>query len=155
MSHVTKLNMKVRDLEALSEVLQALPEPMELRTDQKRFAWWGSFVGDSTPPPGRNPADYGHCDAAICYPGVKGKDGPAGPWEIGVCKALDGDGYDLLADTFGGAGSRIVSQLPAIRREYAAKVAENKAMETLARKGFRTVREDLPGSRIRLRLVRR
>jgi hypothetical protein len=86
--------------------------------------------------------------------------GPGGEWEIGVVPAKDGPGYDLLLDTYGSPGARLSGpaggpQLNGIRREYAAAVAEKKALEKLSRHGWRVQREDLPGNLIRLKVRKR
>lgn len=152
MSHVSDVRLKIRDLDALE---RALPPELELRKGKTSFAWWGSFMGDSTPPAGRNPRDYGRCDHAIGYKGVAPRNGASGEWEIGVCKALDNDGYDLLLDSFGSAGAKLTKHVPGIRREYAVAVATQTAISKLSRHGWKVGREDLPGNRIRLHLRHR
>lgn len=150
MSHVTNLNCKTRDLDAL---VDALPADMEFR-HKKTHAWWGRFEGDSTPPAGYDPKEYGHCEYAIGFKGETPQNGPNGPWEIGVYKAKDGDGYELLADTFGQAGRRITAPLDGIRQRYAANVAEKKALAKLSRHGWRATRENLPDGRLKVKLVK-
>lgn len=152
MSHVTDAKMKVRDLEAAAE---AAPRcGMTLMIGQKTFNWFGRFVGDSVPPAGRNPAEYGRCEHALRL-----KDHRSGDYEIGLVPALDGDGYDLMWDTWGTSGRRLAEaagpNLDKFRREYSAAVLTKKARQKLAPKGFTVAREDLLNGRIRLRLRRR
>lgn len=151
MSHVTSLKCRVYDIETLEA---SLPEDMELR-HKKTHAWWGRFEGDSIPPAGYDPKDYGKCEYAIGFKGVTPRNGPAGPWEIGVYKAPDGDGYELLADTFGAAGQRICAPVPGIRQRYAAATVEKKALAKLSRHGWRATRETLPDGRLRVKVVKR
>lgn len=149
MSHVTEVKVKVKDLDALEEAAVACG--LELKRDKTKFNWYGHFVGDTTPPAGRNPKDYGKCDHVLALPG--------GGYEIGVVKALDGDGYDLMFDSWGD-GRRLVRatggmNMPKLKAEYACAVTKRKVDATLARRGFKVTREDLPNHHIRLKLRRR
>lgn len=158
MSHVTQVSLRVKNLDALEEAAKQLG--LELRRGQRTHAWWGSFVGDSTPPKGRDPKDYGKCEHAIGRAGTKPRSGSSGEWEIGVVKALDGDGFDLMLDEFGSSGERLMATsgghgLPKLRQEYAAAVAVAQARKKLAPKGFTVQREAVAGGRIRIKVVKR
>src|SRR5439155_1428606 len=104
------------------------------------------------------PKDFGKCEYALRVKGTRPQMGPGGPWEIGVVKAKDGDGYELLYDAYGGAGQALTNAVGVgarkLRQEYAAAVATKKAKATLAKKGFTVTREAVAG-RIRLRLRKR
>lgn len=155
MSHITDVKLRVRDLDALESCLPS--RGLELVRGKKNFKWFGKFVGDTNPNlTAAQRAAFGQCEHAIRL-----KDAQAGDYEIGVVKALDGsDGFDLLLDTWaqnrkgglldcaGGPG------LDGIRREYAAATTERQALLELAHQGFTVEREDLPGNRIRMRLVK-
>ncbi len=157
MSHVTKVNLKVRDLDALDEACDKLG--LELERGKRNFAWWGTFQYDSTPPAGRDPKTYGTCDHAIRVKGDTPHNGSSGPWEIGVVPALDGDGFDLLYDEFGSAGRRLTERVGvkanALRKEYAFATAESKAKKTLGKRGWTTNRIDLPNGAVKLKLRKR
>lgn len=157
MSHVTDIKLRIHSLDALDEACQALG--LELHREQKTFTWWGRFAGDSTPPPGRDPKDYGTCEHAIRIAGDQPQNGSGGPWEIGVVEALDGNGFDLLYDQYGSAGRRLTEQVGVqanrLRQEYAAAVAIRKAQQKLGPNGFVVSRERLASGRIRLRAVKR
>ena len=121
--------------------------------DQKTYAFYGRFLNDSHDYGNHDPATFGKGEHAL-----RAKDYKPGDYEIGVVKALDGNGFELLVDTWG-PGRKLIAKagqnLDGLRREYAASVATRKAQATLGRKGFTLSREDLPGNRIRLRLRRR
>jgi hypothetical protein len=133
MSHITDIKLRVKDLDALEEVGEALG--LTLQRGQKTHKWFGRFVGDTRPPAGLAVEDYGKCEHAL---GLKNHQ--AGDYEIGVVKALDGgEGYDLVTDTWN--QTRLLNavggaQMNRLRQEYAASVALKRAKATLARKGF-------------------
>lgn len=157
MSHVTDVKLKITDLDALEAAAVACG--LELRRDQTTYAWWGSFMNDSRSYGEHLPAEMGHCAHALRIPGDRPKNGSAGPWEVGVVPAKDGSGFNLVYDTFGGAGSRLTQKVGpganTLRKEYAAAAATGKAMQTLARKGWGVTREDVAGGAIRLKLRKR
>lgn len=157
MSHVTEVKLKIRDIDDLKVAAEACG--LEFRENQTTYAWWGTFVGDSNRYGAHDPKKFGKGSLhAIGIPGKPGKNGSAGPWEIGVVNASDGDGYSLLYDNFGGAGAALEARAgkdcQRLGQEYAAAVAMRRARATLARKGFTVTREN-EGQRIRLRLRRR
>ena len=150
MSHITDVKLKIRDLDALAEAARACG--LELREGQRQHKWYGTFVGDTTPPAGRDPRDYGKCEHALAL-----SDATAGDYEVGVVKALDGDGFTLLVDTWN--QRRLLQavggpRMDKLRREYACAVASKRARQKLGPKGWRLQREDLPSGRIRLRVRR-
>ncbi len=147
MSHVSEVKLKLKDLDAVEEAAKACG--LELVRGQKSFKWYGTFVGDTTPPVGRDPKDYGKCEHALRQTDMRGG------YEVGLVPALDGDGYDALFDSWSSQGGRLPGKLSTLKREYAAAVTTKKAEATLAKKGFRVTREDLPGNRIRLKLRKR
>lgn len=157
MSHVTDIRLRIRDLDALAEAADQLG--MELRRDQKTYAWWGTFVGDSRSYGAHDPKKFGHGDHALRIKGDSPRNGSSGPWEIGVVKAPDGDGYDLLFDIFGSAGQRLMQHVGEgankLRQEYAAAVALKQARKQAVTRGFTATREQLAGGRILLRLRKR
>lgn len=157
MSHVTDLRLKIHDLDALEEAAEKCG--LELRRDQKTFAWWGTFVGDSRDYGEMRPDSMGKCEHALRVKGDNPRNGSAGPWEIGIAKSKDGDGYGLFYDTYGTAGSRLTAAVEQnankLRREYAYAVAAKKAKATLGKKGWTLSREEMIGGTIRLKLRKR
>lgn len=152
MSHITDVKLRIRDLDALA--VAGLACDLELARDVDHFKWFGRFVGDSPGVAGRDPATYGQCEHVLRL-----KNARQGDYEIGVVRALDGDGYDLHVDTWN--QRRLIEavggpEMNKLRREYSAVVALKRAKQKLAVKGFvARPREELAGGRIRLRLVAR
>jgi hypothetical protein len=145
--------MRVRDLDALQEAAEACG--LELRRDQKTYAWWGRYEGDSHAFGDHDPKEFGTCAHAIGRPGTTPQNGHGTEWEIGVVQAKDGDGYDLLLDTFGSSGRRLEAlagpNLSKLRREYSTALSKKRAEAKLSRHGWRKAqRFDLPGNHIRL-----
>lgn len=155
MSHLTTVSLDVQDLDAMKEAAANIG--LE-GNEQTRFAWFGSYVGDSPRVPGRTERDYNKCVLAFKVPGTRPTNGYSGPYEIGVDRAANGDGYQLLYDSWG-PGRKLEEVagvgLTRLKQEYAAVVALKKAKTKLARQGFTATRENLPNGRIRLRLRRR
>ena len=92
MSHITKIGLQIKDLDALESACHRLG--LKLKRDQKTFKWFGRFVGDSPGIAGVNPEDYGKCDHAISV------EGNTNAYEIGLVRRADGKGYDMHWDTF-------------------------------------------------------
>lgn len=157
MSHVTDIKLRVRDVAALKEACAAVG--LELRENQRTYAWWGTFVGDSNQYGNHDPKTFGKCEHAIGVPGVKPRMGGSGNWEIGVVKAKDGDGFELLVDTYGEPGRRLLEKagqdFSRLKQEYAVAAATRKAKATLARKGWTVHRENLSNGHVKLKLRKR
>jgi hypothetical protein len=126
MSHVVKCKIKPTDLDALSAACDTLG--LELRRGQKTYHWWGHSVGDYPLPAGFKASDLGHCEHAIR---IKGDSGYA--YEIGVVKAREGSGYELLFDFYGDRGKKI-----------ADKVGGREGHLLLQRYGIEAARNSMP-----------
>jgi hypothetical protein len=142
MSHITKIGLKIRDLDAVAEAAERCG--MDLRRNQTTHIWYGRTYGNSQ--------TDGTCEHALRL-----KDHRKGDYEIGLVRAADGDGFELALDSF--MQSRLLDAIGGsdgdkLKREYAAAVATKRAKAKLATKGFTVRREDI-GNRIRLHLVRR
>lgn len=155
MSHVTDVKMRVKDIDALEEACTAIG--LELRRDQKSYAWWGSFVGDSNRYGEHTPEEMGKCAHAIRVKGTKPQNGAYGPWEIGVIAAKDGNGFKLFYDTYGGAGNALSEKVGAdansLRQAYSEAVSTKKVSK-LRKLGFRVSREQLESGHVKLKLKR-
>lgn len=98
MSHITKIDLLIKDLDALDKACKNMG--LELVRGQKKFKWWGRFVGDSTPPKelaeqGYTTDKFGTCDHAIRVKGAN-----AGTYEIGLIQRKDGKGFMLAWDSY-------------------------------------------------------
>lgn len=155
MSHITDVKMRVRNLESLAQAAEALGGTLVI--GQKTHAWYGRFMNDSAE--GRRLArERGSASFGTCEHAIRSKTHTTGDYEIGVVKALDGDGFDLVLDTWGPGGKLVRqfgSDLNGLRQEYAVSETQRKAKELLARKGFVAHRERLPNGSVRLRMVKR
>lgn len=157
MSHVTDVKLCVKDLDAVEETLAEQFPNLELRRNQKTYKWYESWVNDyrgakAAVDQGHDPKDFGKCDHAI---GIKGD---KSSYEIGLVKRKDGEGWDMLWDRWGSGAwveRAMGTDASGFRREYAATVATRRAKSTLAKKGFKVERENLPGNKIRLKLRKR
>lgn len=155
MSHITKVNLKIRELDDLEVAAEACG--LDLRRNQKTHIWYGRFLNDSAE--GRAfEKERGRAAMGKCEHALRLKDHRDGDYEIGVIKASDGDGYELSVDTFAQHGRLLKAvggaSFNKLRQEYAAAVATRKAKQQLSHKGFTLSREQV-GNRVRLRLVHR
>lgn len=133
MSCITKVQLKLRDLDALDTAVK--PIGLTLHRNAKSFKSWGRSQ---------------KCEHKLALTDADQYD-----YEIGLVKAADGDGFEPEVDWYGQARLQKAAgglNMNAIRREYAAAVAIKQAAATLARSGFTTTRENLANGRIRLRL---
>jgi hypothetical protein len=143
-SHVEEVAIDCQDLQALS-VAAALCGG-ELVLGQTTHAWWGTWVGDwrdqnrSAVAQGRDPKTFGKCMHAIRIKGKPGKNGSAGPWEIGVVRSADGEGYSLLYDNYGYAGNELERLFGRACSKLKSELAAEIAMRELIRDGWRVQR---------------
>jgi hypothetical protein len=158
LSHVTDVKLTIKDdhLDELAAACDALG--LELRRDQKTFAWWGSFQNDSNQYGEMTPDRMGKCEHAIRIKGDTPRNGSSGPWEIGVFRTADGN-LGLAYDEYGSAGRRLSAKVGAqadkLRHKYAVEVAEKSALAKLARQGWRATRETVAPGRTRIKLRKR
>lgn len=134
MSHVVSVDCFCTDLADLRTAAERLG--FEFREGQTTHAWFGVFVGDSTPPPGRDPKLYGTCEHALRLTNHQ-----TGDYEIGLVPRLDGEpGWELMYDQWGMYGQRLEAAgghgLAKLKDELAAEAA----MRTLRREGLRVWR---------------
>lgn len=154
MSHITKVGLRIRNLDALEEAASHCN--LELRRDQKTHIWYGRFMDDSEQ--GRAYArEFGVNAMGTCEHALRRKNHQNGDYEIGLVPAKDGDGYELALDTF--CQQRLLTDvggehMDKLRREYAAATALLAAKKKLAHKGFTAKRVD-NGNRIQIVLTHR
>ena len=92
MSHISKIELQIKDLEALKIACEQCG--YQFVEGQKTYEWYGRFVGDSPMPEGLTEADLGKCDHAIKVPGAS--------YEIGVKKM--GSHYEMMFDYWQSGG---------------------------------------------------
>jgi len=92
MSHMAKIELKVKDISALQKACADCG--YEFVHGQTSYEWYGRFVGDSPMPEGLNEQMLGKCDHAIKVPGAT--------YEIGVIKT--GEHYELHCDQWRSGG---------------------------------------------------
>lgn len=145
MSHITKINLLIKDLDALDKACKRMG--LELVRDQKTFKWYGRFMGDSKPPKemadqGYTAEKYGTCDHVI-----RVKDNRSA-YEIGVVKRADGKGYMLAWDSWRGGFGLLAAtgydskdqKASKLRDWYGAEVARKQ----MSRQGWmvKTIQQD-------------
>jgi len=150
MSHVAKIEMEIKDLDALAATAKALG--MEFKRGQQTYKWFGRSVGNYALPEGFTAAELGKCEHAL-----KVKDS-WGAYEIGVVKRRDGKpGYTLLWDfwnggkdySYTGRGLQdcVGKDGNKLKQEYALQVGTRWAQK----QGMRVTRTRLEDGRVVLR----
>lgn len=142
MSHVSKIELLVEDLDALEKACELIG--CELVRGQTTYKWYGQWVNDyhgddAAYKHGVDPSQYGKCVHAIR---VKGN---PQAYEVGLVPHPSGKGFALIYDFWaGGKGLRaaIGENAGNLRREYALQVG----MKEFARKGYRTERRINPAT---------
>lgn len=92
MSHITTINIKIKDLDSLKEACEELG--LVFYENKKTYKWYGRSVGDYPLPEGMTVDDLGKCDHAI---GLKNN---KEAYEIGLVKR--GDEYIPVWDFWSG-----------------------------------------------------
>ena len=88
MSHISKIELEIKSLDALIQACNRLG--FQFVKNQQNFTWYGRWVGNTPLPEGINVEDFGKCDHAIKVPGCS--------YEIGVVKR--NNSYQLLWDSW-------------------------------------------------------
>ena len=91
-SHVTKVNVVIKDLDALEAAGKLCG--LKLNRNQQTYRWFGQSVGDYPVPVGVNVKDLGHCTHALSLTDKRA-------YEIGVVEQADGT-FRLLFDFWRG-----------------------------------------------------
>lgn len=153
MSHVTTGTLKITDLDALAEA--AAQCGLVLRRGQRTWRWYGRWMNDyhgahAAVDQGFSAAQFGTGEHALVL-----ADPTQGRYDIGVVRARDGNGYELLYDSYGPDGQALERaagpQLSRLKQEYAAAVAVRRARSQL--RGW-TVRREQDGVVIKIKLRR-
>jgi len=118
MSHVSTIDLKIKSLEAVKAMCKRMG--WEFRENQKKYAWFGRWVGDSPMPEGMTVDQLGKCDHAIHVPGSS--------YEIGLVKR--GDHYTAVWDYW--SSGQLLRPLggqeaPKLKQAYAVEAAKLEA----------------------------
>jgi len=92
MSHIVRIETKITDLSALRSAVKAMG--FEWLQDEKRYVWYGQWVGDTPMPKDMQVENLGKCEHAIRVPGAK--------YTVGVVRS--GAGYELRYDYWSSGG---------------------------------------------------
>lgn len=138
MSHVSKIKVEVRSLQALQEACKRLG--FEFRQGQKTYRWFGTFMGDYPLPEGIKREDLGKCDHAIHVPGAA--------YEVGVLQ--QGDKFLLIYDFWrpGGLEEALGENAQKLTQAYAIEAARMEAQ----REGYSVYEEQLTDGSVELHI---
>lgn len=133
MSHVAKIELEIKDLDALKKAASMLG--LEFVEGQTTYHWYGHHVGDYPLPTGFKASDLGKCEHAMRIPNKKSA------YEIGVVKRKDGKpGYTLLWD-FWQNGYGLKEKVGEDGNKLKQAYAEAVATKSLQKKGFKINRQ--------------
>ena len=123
MSHISKIELEIRDLESLKQACKKLG--FQFMENQNHYIWYGKWVGNQPLPDGINEKDLGKCTHAIHV--------PAAVFEIGVVQR--GKSFILLWDSWIGGGLQkyIGTEAGILRQAYAIASVKKESR----RKGYR------------------
>jgi len=139
MSHLTKIELEINDLNALKNTCNRLG--FKFLENQKTYKWFGKFMGDSPLPEGLSISDLGKCHHAISAPNCS--------YEIGVVK--QGNKFVLLWDYWhsGGLDKKIGTNGGKLKQAYTIEKAKWEA----TKKGYScTEHKTEKGIQLRIRL---
>ena len=92
MSHITRIEISVKDLQALKQACKDLG--LEFVDGQTHYRWFSRFMGDTELPQGMKESDLGKCDYVLRIPGN------SEAYEVGIVKR--GNEYILCYDFWSG-----------------------------------------------------
>jgi hypothetical protein len=116
-SHISKVEIEVRDLAAVEAMCKELG--WTFMRGQTHYRWYGRFVYDTPLPEGLKVEDLGHCTHAIKVPGCN--------YEVGLVQTQTG--YRVIFDYYEGALTRALGgrEAPLLKREYAIAAVKQQA----------------------------
>jgi hypothetical protein len=146
MSHIVKIAIEVKDLDALAAAARALG--LELMRGQRTYRHYGAHEAQTGLPEGFTMKDLGQCEHALR---IVGADKEA--CEIGIARRRDGrPGYVLLADMFsyGQLPEHVGANCEKLKQNYSSEVARR----TLQKQGYRVTSATKADGRIVLQATR-
>lgn len=136
MSHVVKIKVMIRDLEALRRACARLG--LTFHEGQRTYRWYGTWMGDAPLPEGIRREGLGRCDHAISVPAAR--------YEVGVVR--QGDHYTLLWDSWpsGGLEAQLGTGAGRLVQAYTVEASIAEA----ARQGYPCWEEAMQDGSVRL-----
>lgn len=123
MSHISRIELEIRDLQSLKDACKKLG--FQFMDGQKRYLWYGKWVGNQPLPDGISEEDLGKCSHAVRV--------PEAVYEIGVVKK--DNSYLLLWDSWigGGLTKAIGKDAGILKQAYAVESVKKE----VRKKGYR------------------
>jgi hypothetical protein len=117
MSHISKIELEITDLETLRQACERLD--MQFIENQQTYKWYGTWIGDSELPEGISIHDLGKCEHAIRVPGAQ--------YEIGIVQR--DRKYILLWDFWhqGGLEQKLGKNAGRLKQAYAVERVRKEA----------------------------
>jgi hypothetical protein len=125
MSHISKIELEITDLDALKGACKRLG--FEFRENKHTYVWYGIWVGRYPLPEGMTPEDLGRCNHAIQVPGCE--------YEVGVIKR--DHSYLLFWDSWRKGGLEKETALGKGARRLKQAYAVEKVKHEARRKGYK------------------
>ena len=137
MSHISKIELEIKDLTALKSACERLG--FHFMKNQKHYTWYGKWISQEPLPTGITEDELGRCDHAIHV--------PAAVFEIGVVRKHDK--YILLWDSWigGGLQKHIGKDAGILKQAYAIESVKRSAKL----KGYRMIEKKM-NKKVRLSL---
>ena len=135
MSHVTTVNVEVKDLEALKNAAEELG--LKYNATATTYKWFGRHVGDYPVPEGMEISDLGKCVASLSIPDN------SQAYEVGIIPDKINGGFRLIYDFFNkgyGLEEVIGENCSKLKQEYAVQVA----MKAARKQGMMVSRSHRP-----------
>ena len=119
MSHISRIELEIKDLQSLKEACKRLG--FEFSDNQQSYQWYGRWVGDSPLPEGITEDQLGRCDHAIKVPGAQ--------YEVGVVRK--GQSYILLYDEWikGGLKAKLGVNAGLLKQAYTIETLRKEARQ--------------------------
>lgn len=138
LSHISKIELEIKDLEALKAACKNLG--FQFAENQKHYTWYGKWVGNQPLPEGITEDQLGKCDHVIHV--------PSAAFEVGVVRK--GNSYILLWDSWigGGLEKYIGKNAGILKQAYTVETVKRSAIL----KGYRLIEKKMP-QKIRLSLT--
>ena len=137
MSHISRIELEIKDLEALKSACERLG--FHFMNNQKTYCWYGKWISNEPLPEGITEEQLGRCDHAIHV--------PEAVFEIGIVRK--NDKFILLWDSWigGGLQKSIGKDAGILKQAYAIESVKRSAKL----KGYRLIEKKM-NKKIRLSL---